>query len=99
MLRSLPAISLDRCWPAPISRRTQFSGAYLYQTRFEKTDLSAAKGLTKEQLQIACGDATTKLPADIGGSSKLAVRCALSFRAQQKIRFIIRMIVSGAGPE
>jgi uncharacterized protein YjbI with pentapeptide repeats len=41
------------------------SGAYLYLTRIESTDLSGAKGLTPQQLQIACGDGTTKLPAGL----------------------------------
>jgi hypothetical protein len=36
--------------------------AYLYWARFEGTDLSQVKDLTQDQLNITCGDQTTKLP-------------------------------------
>jgi hypothetical protein len=34
-------------------------------TRFEGADLSGTTGLTQEQIEIACGNDETKLPADI----------------------------------
>jgi uncharacterized protein YjbI with pentapeptide repeats len=39
-----------------------FAGAYLYQTRIEGVDLSQATGLMQWQIDLACGDAATKLP-------------------------------------
>ena len=45
-------------------------GAYLYPTRISGADLSAVKGLTDTQLQIACGDATTKLPSGLKAPSR-----------------------------
>jgi hypothetical protein len=39
--------------------------AFLFATRFEGTDLSAVKGLTQAQLEVACGDARTRLPAGL----------------------------------
>lgn len=41
------------------------SGAYTYLTHFESTDLSVVKGLTQQQLDAACGDAETQLPAGL----------------------------------
>ncbi|MGH9576778.1 MAG: pentapeptide repeat-containing protein, partial [Terriglobales bacterium] len=42
---------------------TDLTNAFMYSARFEGTDLSAVKGLTQAQLDVACGDAKTKLPA------------------------------------
>lgn len=39
------------------------SGAFLFLTRFEGVDLSVATGLQQWQIEQACGDANTKLPA------------------------------------
>ncbi|WP_244475171.1 pentapeptide repeat-containing protein [Rhizobium sp. Leaf341] len=39
-----------------------FDEAFLYLTRIEGLDLSAATGLKQEQVALACGDAKTKLP-------------------------------------
>jgi uncharacterized protein YjbI with pentapeptide repeats len=44
---------------------TQMAGANLTRTHIEDTDLTAAIGLTQAQLRLACGNANTKLPADI----------------------------------
>lgn len=44
---------------------SDFTGAYTYLTHFEATDLSQTKGLVQQQLDIACGDAETKLPAGL----------------------------------
>jgi uncharacterized protein YjbI with pentapeptide repeats len=42
-----------------------FTGAFLYQTRFESVDLSNALGLSQWQVDMTCGDAATKLPANV----------------------------------
>ena len=42
-----------------------FDRSFLFLTRLEGLDLSAAKGLTQWQVDMACGDANTKLPPDI----------------------------------
>ena len=42
-----------------------FTGAHTSITSFLGTDLSHVKGLTQAQLDIACGDAATKLPAGL----------------------------------
>jgi uncharacterized protein YjbI with pentapeptide repeats len=43
----------------------EFDGAFLYLTRIEGLDLSAATGLQQAQIDLACGDATTKLPSGL----------------------------------
>lgn len=40
-----------------------FTGAKITITSFKGTDLSRAKGLTQKQLDTACGDKDTKVPA------------------------------------
>jgi len=42
-----------------------FSSAFLFAVRIEGTDLSAAKGLDQAQIDVACGDAKTILPAGL----------------------------------
>jgi len=39
-----------------------FSGAFMFLTRIEGMDLTAATGLTQPQVDLACGDAATRLP-------------------------------------
>jgi uncharacterized protein YjbI with pentapeptide repeats len=41
------------------------TGTYLYLTQIGGADLTAAKGLTQAQIEIACGDAQTKLPTGL----------------------------------
>lgn len=41
------------------------TGAYLYRTQVSGADLSRTKGLTQEQVTIACGSQQTKLPAGL----------------------------------
>jgi uncharacterized protein YjbI with pentapeptide repeats len=41
------------------------TGATMSITSFLGTDLRGVKGLTQKQLDVACGDATTKLPAGL----------------------------------
>ena len=40
-------------------------GAYMLLTHFEGADLSRAKGLIQQQIEIACGDDKTKLPSNL----------------------------------
>jgi uncharacterized protein YjbI with pentapeptide repeats len=42
-----------------------YSGAFLFLTRIEGMDLSQATGLQQWQIEQACGDASTKLPAGL----------------------------------
>jgi uncharacterized protein YjbI with pentapeptide repeats len=42
-----------------------FQMAFVFLTRFEGVDLSAAKGLQQWQVDLTCGDANTKLPAGL----------------------------------
>jgi uncharacterized protein YjbI with pentapeptide repeats len=42
-----------------------FSGTYMYLTRLDGADLSRTKGLTTDQLAIACGTQRTRLPDGI----------------------------------
>jgi uncharacterized protein YjbI with pentapeptide repeats len=42
-----------------------FDRAFMYLTRIEGLDLSAATGLEQEQIDLACGDQSTKLPAGL----------------------------------
>jgi uncharacterized protein YjbI with pentapeptide repeats len=41
------------------------SQAFVFATRFEDTDLSTVKGLTQAQVEVACGNAKTQLPAGL----------------------------------
>lgn len=42
-----------------------FDHAFLFLTRIEGMDLSAAEGLEQSQVNLACGDQSTKLPAGL----------------------------------
>ncbi len=42
-----------------------YTGAFLFLTRIEGMDLSAATGLTQPQVDLTCGDSATKLPAGL----------------------------------
>lgn len=46
-----------------------FSGAFMYLTRIEGLDLSNATGLQQAQINLACGDNTTKLPSWLSAPS------------------------------
>ena len=45
-------------WSGPLD----FQNAFLLLTRIEGLDLSSATGLEQEQIDLACGDASTRLP-------------------------------------
>ncbi|MBP1887691.1 pentapeptide repeat-containing protein [Sinorhizobium mexicanum] len=47
-----------------------FDRAFLFLTRIEGLDLSAATGLKQEQVDLACGDTATKLPAGLSVPTK-----------------------------
>lgn len=47
---------------ATIEGPIDFGKAFMFLTRIEGLDLSAASGLEQAQIDIACGDAETKLP-------------------------------------
>lgn len=42
-----------------------FDRAFMYLTRIQGMDLSAAVGLQQSQIELACGDASTKLPSGL----------------------------------
>jgi uncharacterized protein YjbI with pentapeptide repeats len=46
-----------------------FKSAFLFLTRLEGVDLSEAKGLAQWQLEMACGDSATKLPAGLAAGA------------------------------
>lgn len=48
---------------AVIKGQISLSGAFMYLTRIEGLDLSNAAGLQQAQLNLACGDNSTKLPS------------------------------------
>lgn len=50
---------------ARLSGALDFSKAYMFLTRLEGADLSSARGLTQPQIDLACGDAKTRLPAGL----------------------------------
>lgn len=55
---------------ADIAGALDFSNAYLFLTRIEGADLSAATGLAQSQIDIACGNAETKLPQGLSRPAK-----------------------------
>jgi len=54
---------------AQFSAPLDFATAFLFLTRIEGLDLSAATGLAQWQIDVSCGDANTKLPAGLKPSS------------------------------
>jgi uncharacterized protein YjbI with pentapeptide repeats len=62
---SLSNLSRAEFAGAVVSGPVNFDHAFLYLARFEGVDLSAATGLEQGQIDLACGDADTKLPAGI----------------------------------
>ncbi len=47
----------------------EFGGAFFFQTRFEGVDLTKTTGLQQWQIDMACGDAKTKLPPGLNASA------------------------------
>lgn len=45
--------------------RVELTSSYLYLTRIEGIDLSTTTGLEQGQIELACGDDSTKLPDDL----------------------------------
>jgi uncharacterized protein YjbI with pentapeptide repeats len=50
---------------ATLGAPVDFAGAFMFLTRIEGVDLSAATGLSQDQVNLACGDAGTKLPGGL----------------------------------
>jgi uncharacterized protein YjbI with pentapeptide repeats len=50
---------------ATLSKPVDFDRAFFFLTRIEGVDLAAATGLTQWQLDMACGDDKTMLPAGL----------------------------------
>lgn len=59
---SLTNLSRARFGGAKLGGPVDFTSAFLLLTRIEGVDLSMATGLDQKQIDIACGDAKTKLP-------------------------------------
>ncbi|RST86849.1 pentapeptide repeat-containing protein [Aquibium carbonis] len=53
---------------AVLNAPIDFTGAFMFLTRIEGVDLSAATGLAQAQIDLACGDANTRLPGDLAAS-------------------------------
>ncbi len=53
---------------ATINAPIDLTGAFMFLARVESVDLSAATGLTQAQIDLACGDAETKLPSGLVAS-------------------------------
>jgi uncharacterized protein YjbI with pentapeptide repeats len=62
---SLANLSRATLSGATIKGPVAFGGAFMYLTRIEGLDLSAATGLEQQQVNLACGDKSTMLPAGL----------------------------------
>ncbi|AYG58407.1 pentapeptide repeat-containing protein [Rhizobium jaguaris] len=62
---SLANLSRATLSGATIKGPVAFDGAFMFLTRIEGLDLSAATGLTQQQINLACGDKSTMLPAGL----------------------------------
>ena len=62
---SLTNLSRARFGGATLGGPVDFTSAFLLLTRIEGVDLSTATGLEQRQVDIACGDAKTKLPSGL----------------------------------
>ena len=63
-----------------------FDRAFMFLTRIEGLDLSVAQGLEQRQIDLACGDAKTKLPAELK-ASRLCID-HVTITGEQRIRHI-----------
>lgn len=50
---------------ARLDGTVDFDEAFMFRTRIEGVDLSTAKGLKQDQVDLACGDSKTRLPAGL----------------------------------
>lgn len=55
---------------ATFDKPLNFDRAFMFQTRIEGVDLSGVQGLVQAQVDLACGDAETKLPNGLKASSE-----------------------------
>ena len=54
---------------AKFSAPIDFANSFLYLTRIEGLDLSAATGLAQWQVDMSCGDGNTRLPSGLVASA------------------------------
>jgi hypothetical protein len=47
---------------ARVDGSVDFEEAFMFRTRIVGVDLSSAKGLKQDQIDLTCGDSNTKLP-------------------------------------
>ncbi|NVP57511.1 pentapeptide repeat-containing protein [Mycoplana rhizolycopersici] len=68
---SFPLANLSRAdfSKATFDQPLDFSQAFMFLTRIEGLDLTNAKGLSQEQVNLACGDGKTRLPAGLTAPS------------------------------
>ncbi|MBB3234815.1 uncharacterized protein YjbI with pentapeptide repeats [Phyllobacterium endophyticum] len=62
---SLANLSRADLTGAMLDGKPVFDRAFMFRTRIEGVDLSAAQGLIQPQIDLACGDGSTKLPAGL----------------------------------
>jgi uncharacterized protein YjbI with pentapeptide repeats len=64
---NFPYVSLSRAdfRDSKFTGSIDFTGAYLFLTRFEGVNLGEAKGLEQSQIDLSCGDGKTQLPAGL----------------------------------
>lgn len=55
---------------AKFSTPIDFTGAYFYLTRIDGVDLSGTQGLEQWQIDLSCGDGSTKLPEGLEPSTQ-----------------------------
>ena len=64
---SFPFVNLSRAdfRGSNFTGSIDFTGAYLFLTKFEGVDLGEAKGIEQWQIDLSCGDDKTQLPAGL----------------------------------
>ncbi|WP_246787641.1 pentapeptide repeat-containing protein [Agrobacterium sp. AGB01] len=67
---SMANLSRARFIGAKLGGAVDLQNAFLFLARFEGVDLSKVSGLSQGQLDLACGDANTKLPEGLTASKE-----------------------------
>jgi uncharacterized protein YjbI with pentapeptide repeats len=65
-LANMSRVSLNN---ARVDGGVDFDEAFMFRTRIEGVDLSTAKGLKQDQVDLACGDSKTRLPLGLTAPS------------------------------
>lgn len=65
-LANMSRVSLNN---ARLDGGVDFGEAFMFRTRIEGVDLSTAKGLKQDQVDLACGDSQTRLPLGLTAPS------------------------------